>query len=63
MKHMKEQHSYRPSPEVREAVSRLSTEQDRSINWMLDDLVKRGLAALVAQKENAPAAVTAEAPI
>lgn len=63
MKQMGAQHSYRPSPEVREAVSRLSTEQDRSINWMLDELVKRGLASLAVQNRNAPAAVTAGAPI
>jgi hypothetical protein len=63
MKQMGSQHSYRPSPAVREAVSRLSTEQDRSINWMLDELVKKGLATIAAETKNAPTVDAAGAPI
>lgn len=63
MRQMGAQHSYRPSPEVREAVSRLATEHDRSINWMLDELVKYGLTSFAAQKKNAPAVTAAEASI
>lgn len=49
--------SYRPTQEIREAVGRLTALQDRSINWMLNDLVTRGLASLEAAKEIAPVAV------
>lgn len=42
---------FRPTPEIREAVSRLSAERDRSVNWTLNELVRHGLVALEAQKK------------
>ncbi|MDN4061129.1 hypothetical protein QPK31_23195 [Massilia sp. YIM B02769] len=53
----------RLKPEIEEQARRLAGAQDRSINWMLNELVRQGLASLQAQKESAPAASTAGAPI
>jgi hypothetical protein len=47
--------SYRPDSGIRQAVLQLSEEHDRSINWMLNEIVKKGLACLAAQKSQAQA--------
>lgn len=47
-------------PEVRDWVQGEAKKDDRSMNWLIVSILKR---AMDAQKENAPAAATAEAPI
>lgn len=44
-------------PGVREAVQQHAAEQDRSLNWAINDLLRKAIAA----KENAPAVSAAEA--
>lgn len=46
-------------PEVRDWVQDKAKKDDRSMNWLIVAVLRR---AMEAQKENAPAAVTAEAP-
>lgn len=50
----------RMPPELRQCLTEKAQKDERSVNWLIVSTLKR---AMVAQKENAPAAVTAEAPI
>lgn len=50
----------RMPPDVRDWVEEAAKKDERSMNWLIVSILKRAMAA---QCEDAPAAVTAEAPI
>lgn len=58
MKSKRNPYPLRLDDDVREAAEMVAAENDRSLNWQLNELVKIGLANIASQKENATTAET-----